>query len=213
MTERLEKIFSLLPNCNTFADVGCDHGYIAFEMLKRGKANKVIIADISKKCLSKAEQLLARFIAQGKAVSVVADGFNGLPDSDVGLVAGMGGEEICSILKGAKSLPKTLVLQPMKNSDKVRRLAIDMGFKLEKDFVFFSAEKFYDVMVLTVGKDCLTEEEIEFGRDNVREKAPDFIRQINAKICVINDVLANGNLSHSAKEKLVKEKGKLEKYV
>ena len=213
MTERLEKIFSLLPNCNTFADVGCDHGYIAFEMLKRGKANKVIIADISKKCLSKAEQLLARFIAQGKAVSVVADGFNGLPDSDVGLVAGMGGEEICSILKGAKSLPKTLVLQPMKNSDKVRRLAIDMGFKLEKDFVFFSAEKFYDVMVLTVGKDCLTEEEIEFGRDNIREKAPDFIRQISAKICVINDVLANGNLSHSAKEKLVKEKGKLEKYV
>ena len=55
----------------------------------------------------KAEQLLAPYIEQGRAVSVVADGFNGLPDSDVGLVAGMGGEEICSILKNAKSLPKT----------------------------------------------------------------------------------------------------------
>lgn len=213
MTERLEKIFSLIPTCKVFADVGCDHGYIAFEMLKKGKADKVIIADISKKCLSKAEQLLYPFIEQGRAVSVVADGFNGLPDSDVGLIAGMGGEEICSILKNAKSLPKTLVLQPMKNTDKVRQLAVNMGYKIQKDFVFFSAEKFYDLMLLTVGKDVLSQEEIEFGRDNIKEKNPDFIKLINAKICVLNEVLANENLSQSAKEKLVKEKGKLEKYV
>ena len=213
MTERLEKIFSVIPTCKVFADVGCDHGYIAFEMIKREKADKVIIADISKKCLSKAEQLLYPFIEQGRAVSVVADGFNGLPDSDVGLIAGMGGEEICSILKNAKSLPKTLVLQPMKNADKVRQLAVKLGYKIQKDFVFFSAEKFYDLMLLTVGKDSLSKEEIEFGRDNIKEKNPDFIKLINAKICVLNEVLANENLSQSAKEKLVKEKGKLEKYV
>ena len=182
-------------------------------MIKREKADKVIIADISKKCLSKAEQLLYPFIEQGRAVSVVADGFNGLPDSDVGLIAGMGGEEICSILKNAKSLPKTLVLQPMKNADKVRQLAVKLGYKIQKDFVFFSAEKFYDLMLLTVGKDSLSKEEIEFGRDNIKEKNPDFIKLINAKICVLNEVLANENLSQSAKEKLVKEKGKLEKYV
>ena len=213
MTDRLEKIFALIPNCNTFADVGCDHGYIAFEMLKRGKANKVIIADISKKCLSKAEQLLAPYIAEDKVISLVADGFNGLPDSDVGLVAGMGGEEICSILLNAKTLPKTLVLQPMKNADKVRKCAVEMGYKLQSDFVFFSADKFYDIMLLSVGKDTLTDEEIEFGRDNIKGKNPDFIKQLNAKICVINQVLANQNLSEETKEKLVKEKNKLEKYV
>ena len=213
MTDRLEKIFALIPNCNTFADVGCDHGYIACEMLKRGKAKRVIVADISKKCLSKAEQLLAPYIEQDKAVSVVADGFNGLPESDVGLVAGMGGEEICSILSNAKTLPKTLVLQPMKNADKVRKCAIKMGYKLQKDFVFFSADKFYDIMLLSVGKDSLTDEEIEFGRDNIKEKNPDFIRQINSKISVINQVLANKSLSEETKERLVSEKGKLEKYV
>ena len=213
MTDRLEKIFALIPNCNTFADVGCDHGYIAFEMLKRGKANKVIIADISKKCLSKAVGLLAPYIAEDKVISLVADGFNGLPDSDVGLVAGMGGEEICSILLNAKTLPKTLVLQPMKNADKVRKCAVEMGYKLQSDFVFFSADKFYDIMLLCVGKDSLTDEEIEFGRDNIKGKNPDFIKQLNAKICVINQVLANQNLSEETKEKLVKEKYKLEKYV
>ncbi len=211
MTDRLEKIFALIPKCNVFADVGCDHGYIAYEMLNRGKANKVIIADISKKCLSKAEQLLSGYIAQSKAQSVVADGFNGLPESDVALIAGMGGEEICSILTNAKSLPNTLVLQPMKNADKVRLCAVEKGYKIQKDFVFYSAEKFYDLMLLTVGKDSLSDDEIEFGRDNIKDKSIDFIKQINAKVCVINQVLANQNLSQSAKEKLVKEKEKLEK--
>ena len=101
----------------------------------------------------------------------------------------------------------------MKNADKVRQLAVKLGYKIQKDFVFFSAEKFYDLMLLTVGKDSLSKEEIEFGRDNIKEKNPDFIKLINAKICVLNEVLANENLSQSAKEKLVKEKGKLEKYV
>ena len=213
MTDRLEKIFALIPKCNVFADIGCDHGYIAFEMLNRGKADKVIIADISKKCLSKAEQLLSDYIDKSKAQSIVADGFNGLPESDVALIAGMGGEEICSILKSAKSLPKTLVLQPMKNADKVRLCALEKGYKIQKDFVFYSAEKFYDLMLLHVGKDSLTEDEIEFGRDNIRGENPDFTKQINAKICVINEVLTNQNLSISAKEKLVKEREKLEKYV
>ena len=213
MTDRLERIFALIPNCNVFADVGCDHGYVSFEMLKRGKAKKVIIADISKKCLSKAEQLLEPFIAQNKAVSVVADGFNGLPESDVGLVAGMGGEEICSILESAKVLLKTLVLQPMKNTDKVRVLAVKKGYKIQKDFVFFSSDKFYDILLLEQGKDALTQEEIEFGRDNIKQNNADFVRQIKEKISVIDKVLTNQELSQSAKEKLVKEKGKLEKYV
>lgn len=213
MTDRLEKIFALIPNCNVFADVGCDHGYISLEMLKRGKAKKVIIADISKKCLSKAEELLAPFSAENKVFSVVADGFNGLPFSDVGLVAGMGGEESCAILENAKSLPKTLILQPMKNADKVRKCAIKKGYKIQKDFVFESAGKFYDIMLLTEGKDSLTQEEIEFGRDNIKKNNPDFSRQIRAKIAVIEQVLSDKNLSEKAKEKLVFEKGKLEKYV
>ena len=211
MTDRLERIFALIPSCEVFADVGCDHGYIAYEMIKRGKAKKVIIADISKKCLSKAELLLAPFIEQNKAISVVANGFNGLPESDVGLVAGMGGEEICSILENAKSLPKTLVLQPMKNADKVRKCVVKLGYKIEKDFVFYSADKFYDIMLLSVGEDNLTQQEIEFGRDNILEKNPDFIRQIKSKIEVINGVLRGQTLSEGTKEKLIKEKEKLEK--
>ena len=104
MTDRLEKIFALIPNCDTFADIGCDHGYIANAMLKQGKAKKVIIADISAKCLEKAEQLLKESIENGSAISVVSNGFDKVPENDVSLIAGMGGEEICDIILHAKTL-------------------------------------------------------------------------------------------------------------
>ena len=41
MTERLNKVFSELPSCKVFADIGCDHGYIAKEMVERKKCEKV----------------------------------------------------------------------------------------------------------------------------------------------------------------------------
>ena len=167
MTDRLQKIFSIIPSCEIFADIGCDHGYIAQAMLISGKAKKVIISDISEKCLQKARELLYEFIQDGRAESVVSDGFDKLSVCDVALIAGMGGEEICSILLKAKVIPNNLVLQPMKNADKVRKCVQNLGYKIQKDFMFKSADKFYDLMLLTKGEENLTEEEIEFGRDNL----------------------------------------------
>ena len=213
MTDRHEKIFSIIPNCDVFADIGCDHGYISHAMLTRKKAKKVIIADISKKCLSKAEQLLYPYITSGRAESVVANGFKGVPKSDVGLVAGMGGEEICAILRGANILPNTLVLQPMKNTDKVRLCLIDLGYKIEKDYLFKSAKKFYDLILAVKGKDSLTDQEIEFGRDNIINKSQDFIEYISQKLNTINNVLESQDLSETDRQNLLKTKEKLIEYV
>ena len=213
MTDRLEKIFSIIPECEVFADIGCDHGYMAHAMLTRDKAKRVIIADISEKCLSKAKDLLYPYINSGRAKSVVANGFMGLPDSDVGLIAGMGGEEICTILTSAKTLPQTLVLQPMKNTDKVRLCVVDLGYKIEKDYVFKSANKFYDLMLVVKGKDTLTEQEIEFGRDNIKDKSQDFIDFISQKLVRLDSILSSQDISEIDREKMLKTKEKLQKYV
>lgn len=213
MTDRLEKIFSIIPSCEVFADIGCDHGYMANAMLARGKAKKVIIADISDKCLSKAEELLCPYIKSGMALSVVANGFKGVPKSDVGLVAGMGGEEICSILKSADILPNALVLQPMKNTDKVRLCLMDLGYKIEKDYLFKSANKFYDLILAVRGKDALTEQEIEFGRDNVLNKSQDFLEFISQKLIRLDGILKSQALNQDDRQKMLNLKEKLQKYV
>jgi tRNA (adenine22-N1)-methyltransferase len=182
-------------------------------MLAKGKCKRVIVSDISQKCLAKAQELLKPFIEQGVAEGVVSDGFEKVPECDVALIAGMGGEEICSILDRAFRLPNTLVLQPMKNCDKVRVKALEHGYKFESDSLFESAGKFYDLMVLTKGQDSLTEQEILFGRDNVLNSLPPFKKKISIEISKIKERLANERLSDSIKEQMLKHLESLQKYV
>lgn len=213
MTERLQEIFSLLPECEVFADVGCDHGYIAEAMLKSGKCKKAILADVSAKCLKKAQDLLSSEILAGKAVAIVSNGFDNLPESQLALIAGMGGQEIASILKKAKSLPEKLLLQPMKNSDEVRKTAVSVGYKIVKDYTFFSADVFYDLILLEKGRDFLTEEEIEFGRTNLLERGQAFIDFLKQKIQGLKTFSQGKNLKPQTRDAMLKEAERLQKYV
>jgi tRNA (adenine22-N1)-methyltransferase len=213
MTERLNEIFSVIPKCESFADVGCDHGLMTEAMLKSGKCSRAVVSDVSQKCLEKAQSLLAEYIDDGRVISIVSDGFDNLPKTECALIAGMGGEEICSIIKRAKNLPETLVLQPMKNTDKVRVTAVELGYKIVKDYLFYSGKIFYDLLVLTKGEDCLTEEEIEFGRTNLIERSSAFIEKIKTRIAKIDECLENPALSTQTKTEMAKERDRLKKYV
>ena len=213
MKKRLEEIFALLPNCEVFADVGCDHGYVAKQMLESGKCKKVIISDVSQKCLDKAVALLSNEIEQGRAQAVVSDGFEKVGECDLALIAGMGGEEIVGILKRAKTLPIKLVLQPMKNTKKVRKTAVELGYKIQKDYTFFTGKIFYDLLLLVKGKDVLTEEEAEFGRTNLKEKPTAFIKQIKLRIKKLTDFLKGDKLKKETKEQMQEEIQRLENYV
>jgi tRNA (adenine22-N1)-methyltransferase len=213
MTERLKIIFDNIPNCSVFADVGCDHGYIAKAMLVSGKAEKVIASDISAKCLEKAEEILENEIKNGTATSVVSNGFEKIPFCDVALIAGMGGEEITTIINSAKSLPNTLVIQPMKNCDKARLCAVKAGYSVQKDFVFKSANKFYDLIVLVKGEDKLSQEEIEFGRTNLKEPNSAFIERLKREIEKLEKYSQKQGLSPDAKREMLDRMEKLKKYV
>ena len=212
MTERLTIIYKEIPKCEIFADIGCDHGYIAKAMLDGGKADKVIVSDISEKCLNKARKLLKYYIENGRAESVVSDGFDRISKCSVALIAGMGGEEIISIMEKAEILPEKLIIQPMKNCDKARYLAVELGYKIEKDFVFKAGGKFYDLIVLVKGEDFLTEEEAEFGRTNVIEPHSDFIEMVKFRMEQCEKFLENIPDGERKKELLIQVE-KLKKYV
>lgn len=213
MTGRLTEIFSKIDECTVFADVGCDHGYVAKEMLRRKKCKKAIISDVSAKCLNKAEELLRKEIDSGVAVSVVSDGFEKLPECDLALVAGMGGEEIVSILEKAPFFPQKLVLQPMKNADKVRAALIKFGYKILIDYTFFSGGKYYDLIKAEKGKDELNEKEIEFGRTNVIEKPIAFIEKLKQEKEKLQAVLSKSDLSAETVQKINEKIKRINEYV
>ncbi len=211
MTHRLQQIFDIIPNCQTFADIGCDHGYISMAVVKSGKAEKVFFSDISKKCLAKAELLLEKYVKEGRAFGVVSNGFEKLPLVDCALIAGMGGEEILSILKSASTLPEKMVLQPMKNSDKLRVFLVEKGYKILSDFTFKSDGKFYDLILVEKGKDQLTKEEIFFGRTNLFERPDSFIEKWEEKLKEINNYLSREGLSNESRQELLSQLKEIQK--
>lgn len=213
MTDRLNKIFSVLPECTVFADIGCDHGYIAKAMLESGRCERAIIADISAKCLKKAEALLSDYIESGRVVSVVSNGFERLEKCDCALIAGMGGREIISILRAAAVLPERLVLQPMKNVKEVRECALSLGYAFVSDRVFFSDKKYYNLISLKKGEDYLTDEELKFGRNNINEQNPEFKKMIACEIQALKGFAAGDKVSDGVRREMHLKIKELEKYV
>ena len=212
MKERIDIIFSNIKSCNVFADVGCDHGFVTKKMLDSGKCNIAYIADVSEKCLNKAKNLLHDYICDGKCFAYVSDGFAQVPLCDLGLIAGMGGEEIINILKNSPYTVRDLVLQPMKNDNLVRSFLVSNNYRIEKDFMFKVRHKYYNLICATVGKESLSDDEIEFGKDNINSRNEVFTEWVRKEIDKIKKLSENGLLSEKDRSKFSDRLKRLEKY-
>ncbi len=209
---RIREIYSRLIPAKVFADIGCDHGLISALVAENGLAERIYITDISENCLKKAERLLKRYIDAGTVKSAVCDGFSGIGEkTDEALIAGMGGEEIVKILANADKRPDRLVLQPMKNTEKVRRFLVSDGYRLVED-VTFSDGKFYDIIVAERGEDALTEDEYEFGKTNLSERPEAFIEKLKAELDDIGEYLKKP-MNAASRAALEKRKERLKKRI
>lgn len=218
--ERIDTLCSLLEKAETFADVGCDHGYCSEYMLGNGLCERAILSDVSSGSLKKAERLLADFIAEGRAKAVLGDGFFGVDESvDEVLIAGMGGSEIVEILSDEKHgfIPKKFLLQPMHDAEKLRRYLVAAGGYIERDFTFRVGKngKFYDVIKgrrLAEGepRQDYSETEYAFGRENLALLPQAFLQRTERLLSDVNGYLARGNLREKSRVELEERKRKLE---
>ncbi len=163
---RIQKLCKYLDCCESFADVGCDHGYCTRYMLDNKLCKTAVISDISAKCLAKAEKLLSAYIATGAVTSVCCNGLEKIDESiEEILIAGMGGEELVSILKAAY-IPRSFVFQPMRNVREVREFLLSRGAQLTVDEPFDNCDKFYYVLKGRRGGNFrpYTQAELDFGQ-------------------------------------------------
>ena len=184
LTKRLAAVCGELEKCDTFADVGCDHGYCTLYMLENGLCRTAQISDISAKSLKKAQALLSAYIAEGRVCPVLCDGLAGIDrGTEQVLIAGMGGEEIVKILSDG-FLPPKLVLQPMKNAEKVRAFLLGRGYALLHDHTFYADKKFYDLIKAVKGgkQEEYNKDMLSFGRENIISPTEDFAKMLERDI-------------------------------
>lgn len=165
---RISTLCSYLDNCKTFADVACDHGYLAQYMLKNNLCEKAIISDISGKSLDKARALLKEYIKGGKCTAVCCDGLKEVRGADLVLIAGIGGDEILKIIKDAY-IPQNFVFQPMKNARALRAYLLQKGCKITSDDIFSDGKNYYFVIKgnLSNVSEHYNAYQLAYGRDSL----------------------------------------------
>lgn len=187
---RTKKIIKAVPACNVLADIGCDHGIIPYYLLKNGVCKTAVLTDISFNSLNKAKKLIGK---KFDAKFVLGDGVKALESFDtaidVCLVCGMGGMEIKDILSANTVKVKRFILQPMTNIIELRKFLTDNNFNIIRDYLIFDKKRFYDIIITERGKCSLTKQELYFGKDNLKEMTPEFVRYLNYKKNLANKIL------------------------
>lgn len=201
--DRINKLCAYLEPCESFADIGCDHGYCTRYMLKNNLCKNAVISDISEKCLDKAKKLLSEYISQNRVKAICCNGLSEIEENTGEiLIAGMGGEEIVDILKKS-FIPQSFVFQPMKNIRLVREYLTGCGAAIIADEYFESGGKFYSVIK---GKKAgqasvYSEAMLEFGCNLSCEGTRGYILQeLNKKRSYLER-----NLSSTAREDILRQ--------
>ncbi len=137
----------------TVADIGCDHGFISIELIKRGIAERVIAADLREGPLQRAKEHIREEDLEARIETRISNGFAGVQpgECDACVIAGMGGALMEEILTGGMdviSRMQFLVLQPQSELMHFRAFLREQGFTLIRGEVLKDEGKWYFPMLV-----------------------------------------------------------------
>jgi len=171
---RLRTIIGMVPEAETVADIGSDHGKVSAALVKKGIAKHVVCTDISGQSLKKARKLVKSKELDSSVSLREGDGFEVLSEgeADVAVIAGMGGELMRNILaEGGAKVPAKLVLSCNTASGLLRKWLSENGYVIEDEALVFETRRFYPVMRAAKGAaQPLSDTELEFGPVILKKK-------------------------------------------
>jgi len=157
--KRLEVISSLIKKDEKILDVGTDHGLVPIFLLKNKITDKITASDINEGPLDSARKNLNKNNFLDKVELILTDGFNNLNpnDYDVIILAGMGGQTICKIIK-SKKFNGRFIIHTTTSLGMVRKCISDNKI-------------FNIIMETSVGNQKLSEKELFLGPILLKQKA------------------------------------------
>lgn len=194
LSPRLLKIASLIPNGETLADVGTDHGYIPLYLFQNDVISYAIAMDVNPMPLKRAEDNICAAGYGNNCEFRLSDGLEKLSEGEVTsvVIAGMGGLLMIDIIMRGKSVindDTKLFLQPMIAAPELRLFLFENGFTIENEYVIQEENKFYNIICALRGTSKYNDEDIYIGR-NVKKNSPDvFGEYIKYKHRVCSNIM------------------------
>ena len=163
---RLSAIAELVGKCESYADIGCDHGRLGAYLLKSGKVGRAILADISEDSLGKARRLIGLLGLSERVDFRVGDGAKVLAEPvDCVVIAGMGGALIARIVREGRPYlgNARLVMQPNVAAPELRRTLMECGFSIYDERVVRDGGRNYVIIAAKPGRASYDERELTVG--------------------------------------------------
>lgn len=155
LTPRLKCIISYV-NARVAADIGTDHAYVPIELVRSGRAGRVIATDVRRGPLDIAAGHIERYGLSDKIETRLGTGLSVLApgEADTIVIAGMGGELIAEILSADSETARAseLILQPMNSQYELRRYLVENNYIIEQEDIENEGQRVYNLMLVRSGR-------------------------------------------------------------
>ena len=163
LSPRLHMVAALVPQCDTVADVGTDHGYLAAWLLQNDVSRNVFATDIHEGPLACARKTANDLDLSARMEFHLCDGlqFPGACAAQAVVMAGMVGETMVSILEAAPWAWRNvaLILQPQSKQPLLYAWLREHDIPITEAKLCVDAGKRY--LAFRAGGDRKTEETVE----------------------------------------------------
>ena len=197
LTPRLQLLADWVPQGAKLADVGTDHAYLPVWLVLHGRVASAIASDLRKGPLERARETGRTYGAE----SIDFRLGNGLAfirpeEADTIVIAGMGGENIASILAAAPWTADgqhTLLLSPHTKAEELRLFLMDHGYAIRREALVYDRGTIYPVMEAAGGEMTLSLGQLWGGAKLLRDPLGD--RYLIEKIIRLQGAVAGLNRS------------------
>ncbi len=186
LSKRLQRVADSVTEGSRLADVGTDHGYIPIYLVERGICPAAVAGDVNRGPLERAAAHVQAAGLEDRISLRLGSGLKAVDVSEVDSVvmAGMGGELICQILRESPEFMEAgreLILQPQSEIYKVRRLLHEYSYHIEGEWNLLEDGKYYVIIKARPGRESYAHAgDYEYGKILIDKKDPllgDYLRK------------------------------------
>ena len=186
LDNRMTCIAECVPYGAVLADIGTDHGKLPVYLVKTGKINRAVAADINEMPLQKAVNNINKYGLQNSIDTFLTDGLHGIErfSPDCVVIAGMGGELIAQILDESTLANDGIkyILQPMTKEDVLSKYLCGNGYTITDEHIVNEGKLYRIICAVHSGENIkMTEAEHALGRKNI-EKGGELFAALAEKV-------------------------------
>ena len=231
LSDRLEKIIEAVPRCKSVADIGCDHGYVSMELIRRGKADHAVAADVNEGPLSRAKKNIEDAGLSDRIEIVLSDGLLNISVTECIVISGMGGRLMRDILnftpttsgayeKNTSSCSlsdcRCLILSPQSEPEILRSfIQEDLGFYIRDESMVKDMGKYYVIISaqnpkymeaeLYTGDRYIEDEDFIYGKRLIQKRDTVFLEYLRDRLkkdkMILLELEKNGQSEVSSERK------------